>query len=645
MLSIRKACNTVVSAFTSNHVAPESKQSKQVSSVKEKARLQKAQLAAQKRIRKSPTSAHGYLASGEIYKQQGNLRAALSIYKQGAQHVAPHKAQHALLQKEVYEISGVLSGRSQKFQHLTPYDIWYLIFENLGFRDLLRCACVCKTWCNFLVDLPEFWEQFPAQPAEGLQPTTSCQIHEVRLYGPMDAGLIEDILKFLKYWNNPFMQKLSFKNVLLSDSDADLMATALRLISPPVKHVEFINCIISNRKVIGPILEACSGLRCVSFSQNNMPSKKYDTSAPRKKPIIIPHVEFSSLTYLKLCLTYQGDILQGKDDTSRLCGMLRQCPNLVHLLLATERSVLHSKCAAQAVEYCPRLRNLVVSPLAEIPKTMKDWIDKDGHMHSSCTTVEAASSPHKVSSTDELQGFVFTESTMHNTEHSDIISILDKAHKSLMALFISCNGYSIDSSVICRLASHGAPHLRELHLLSPWKTGSKHNEDTIEQALVALFSHCPSLEVIEINNTCPGCSRHHHDGFILKTNDEVLLAIARNCPMLYHLKISGCHRHSGSIMYHFADTVGSKLAYLGIDMDCNFALKIVEKLPALKVLDILNYQPNRSYSTIMPVTLYERISQILQRRGGDLGLYDGPVKLRFQSPFPPEMLITRLSQR
>ncbi|KAI8149093.1 hypothetical protein BJV82DRAFT_691272 [Fennellomyces sp. T-0311] len=554
--------------------------------------IDKAQLAAQKIIRRSPASAHGYLVSGQLYEQKNNLQAALNVYKQGLRFVPPDNAQHATLKKEKASISITLVRRSTEF---LPYDILCLIFGYLEFCDLIRCSQVCQAWYDFIIHWPEFWRRLstviPQIQRSTIDSVVRRQIQEFRLDGPVDTQLVADILKLLTDSDNHLLKKLIFSKLTLTMDGAKILAEAIRWTSPPVKQVEFIDCRVPDGNFLGPILEACSSLTDVSFSQTvESQIAGSGIPVPRKKSIIAPKFKLSLLTSLKLSAIYLSE-----SSTAQISGILRQCPSLIHLFLDSRAPIHHGYCMRQALKFCPYLETLVFSKSAEMPETL------------TTAPIEPAE-PTRVSSNHKrLRRFVFVEESF-NHDLADIPLIMEKSYRTLEYLYLHYNGlYALET-----LALFGAPRLRELHLFPENCTVGSYSPNSVSEAFSFLFRYCPVLEVIEISDTL---ENGYNMGYFI-VDDHVLQSIAKHCPKIRRLKLVGCNYHKRDAILDFATVGASQLACLEIDMDPHNAQALVDKVPSLKQLHIR--EDNQYYTIGTPIYDLQNVKRVLQQRGGSL---------------------------
>ncbi|KAI8139623.1 hypothetical protein BJV82DRAFT_716532 [Fennellomyces sp. T-0311] len=577
------------------------------------AQLEKAQLTAQKLIRKKPKSGEGYLTAGEVYKQQGHLRAALAVYEQGLLSVPPTDSQYARLQKEAQSVSATLLEHHQMFQYLNPYDIWCLIFAKLNFRDLLRCTSVCQTWSNFISSWPKFWEkhriEMPQMERSGLEPLIRRQAQEFWFDGPLDISLVVDLLKSLAYTENHVITKLCFNKLQLSCSDASYLAIGLGSTSSSVKRVEFIECKIPKRSIIDPILESCVNLSHLTFSRIDGPLEYYSPLLIRSKNDT-PSATFSSLTYLKLSFQYMVYNTMDRIDGPRLCENLAHCPNLVHLFLDSKSLLNQDDCVSQVQRHCPYLRNLVMTFDAEMPPTVVSQID--------CHELDI---PHTAMDNNKpmtpigLVRLVLSGGQI-GLMQEDIVHVFKKNSRSLSLLYLHY-GHKVGPHALGKLARRGAPRLREIRLSTEDSPGRIKIGPPIQQVLTELFSRCPVLEVIEISDKFSCGIQPHTDGY-LKVDDQVLVTIAKSCPLLRHLKIVGRRRYLRACMVRFSNVGGQRLSYLEMDMARKHILEVVKKLPLLRYLHVRKDSVYPSDERI-PLSEKKAIQRIIEHeRGGQL---------------------------
>ena len=123
--------------------------------------LQDAQKMGDDLIRRSPTTAKGYLLSGQIYQHQHQWRAASAIYGAGLRLVYQKtNNDYALLKREKQHVMAIIAEKhKQQPPILLPYDILGIIFSSLPLSDLVQCAVVCESWFYAVVECPEFWNR------------------------------------------------------------------------------------------------------------------------------------------------------------------------------------------------------------------------------------------------------------------------------------------------------------------------------------------------------------------------------------------------------------------------------------------------------------------------------------------------------
>ncbi|KAI8139624.1 hypothetical protein BJV82DRAFT_672591 [Fennellomyces sp. T-0311] len=319
---------------------------------------------------------------------------------------------------------------------------------------------------------------------------------------------------------------------------------------------------------------------------------------------------FRWLTYLKLDYTSTGNTDTAIDDVQRIpAQVIGGSPNLKHLFLSTDCAINHGDCISIVLQYCPQLKTLVVSPKAELPELISKQIN------------EGPSLSDKFWTDKGLDTFVL-DGAVAGIENNHIISIFNKKFGSLKRLYLTLNP-RVGVTALAELASHGAPYLREIYLMSQKKYptfASLHGGPPIIPTLAALFSKCPSLEVIEIADYIKFLDHSSElstdsDGN-RKTWRDMLLTIAKCCPRLRHLKFEGEFHYSASTMLDFVSTGGSKLAYLEVNTSHRVALDLVTKLTSLKYLYLYQQEDASGKCLQMSQSQRESIHSILQQRGG-----------------------------
>ncbi|KAI9245240.1 hypothetical protein BDA99DRAFT_543753 [Phascolomyces articulosus] len=514
------------------------------------------------------------------------------------------------------------------FHHRLPYDVVCQIFNNLELQDLLKCARVCSVWYQLLMEWPGFWRQLSVKMPQVDKPTFDkktmrWRIQEFRVVGPMDVDLMRDTLTFLANSDNYYVQKLYFRKLSLKgDQDVNLLVRVLQS-SPAVKRVEFVDCFFPKDKVFYPILTACSKLSHVSFSKTTLTPTTYGLKRPTKwmqlsssSSMTIPEnpaspIAFSHLTYLKLCFE-QTELLHVATGQFSF-GILRHCPNLIHLFLDSGGSTYQGHCIRQAIKHCPWLKNLVISDKAVMPTTVTSSIqDTEYHITTSNffnkNNIYHAAPPKK----GQLRRFVLTGGHVH-FEREDIVSMYTKARRSLELLYLHYDGNRIGSTLLSKFAHHGTAHcLREIRLSTENMAMVSNSEPSTAKTLAAFLSQCPSLEVLKIIDTFN--TRHSPTNYdYIYVDDQVLHTLADRCPLLRHLQVFGRRHYTVEGLLYFA-TKANHITYLEMDIDRKIILTLVEKIPTLQSLNIRKDQ----YYHEQPMSVDDKtaVKQILSDRGG-----------------------------
>ncbi|KAI9244947.1 hypothetical protein BDA99DRAFT_543817 [Phascolomyces articulosus] len=546
-----------------------------------------AQNAAQQIINKSPRSAKGYLTSAQLYQENDDLSTAFNVYLQGLKFVAPDDPYYSTLIREKQRVATKIKQRSQGgFYNLLPYDILYLIFGNLQYKDLLNCVRVCRRWNDFMMEWPEFWNKMSSAMPNINQSTMISllqgQTQELRLKGPIDAGLKHDILWFLSLWeNNSFIQKIYLTKIDMIMSDISLLSEAIRCMSPSLKQIEWENCTVSQVDIIRNVIPACTpGLNYLSFSRNIHPTtqthyiyynrnrsnnqdyiiKLYRT--PEKQTTLPSTInDYSTLTYLKIDTFFNSapgySNYHNSDIYVYTAALIKKCPNLVHLFLDSYGTDPHNlrNCLHQAVNFCPRLKTLVIFKNASMPQTIISNVDESDY---AMTTINTSTLPN-----DKVPSFSTTlvpnKKNHKNTVsigsaiiglqrfvYSDRSKVFRSSHTSFQLLYLSYDGKAVNSAALAKLASLGCPKLRELRI-STGDLGSMvcfgSTKPRMEKVMVQLFSVCPALEAIELDDS------HWRPYSHLKLNESVVEAIAQNCPHLRHLYFYTSDSESGGRLF------------------------------------------------------------------------------------------------
>ena len=256
----------------------------------------------------------------------------------------------------------------------------------------------------------------------------------------------------------------------------DLLVQVLRRSSSVTERVEFVDCFLPNDRVFNPILTACSKLFHVSFSKTTVTPTTFGVKRPTIKwnisvPVVqdtITTTSFYSLTFLKLCFE-QTEALHEATGQFTL-GILPNCPNLTHLFLDSGGSVHHGHCIRQAIRYCPRLSNLIISDKAVMPTAVMSNIN-DEEYHSTNGSFSSDKIVHTrppIIATPPKQGrlrrFVLTGVVL-DYDRKDIISMYNRCYRSLELLYLHYDGSKIGSTLLSKLANRGtASCLREIRL-------------------------------------------------------------------------------------------------------------------------------------------------------------------------------------
>ncbi|KAI8141361.1 hypothetical protein BJV82DRAFT_618911 [Fennellomyces sp. T-0311] len=459
------------------------------------------------------------------------------------------------------------------FEILFPYDIICLILHHLRFNDLLQCARVCQTWCEFVLDLPEFWRRLSLEIPRPLDRHTMEAIirrHVLSLDGSLSIRAIHDTMVFFASpCTRLSIRVLQLQGLTLKNRhDAHLLAHALQHANTVIERVEFIDCVIYQEYMIYPILTSCTKFSHVSFSQDIdkvVGFRGATISLLTDEDIIVPHVKFSSLTYLKLA--------GGRVYTDEFAGIFRRCPCLEDLLLDSDGTMDQGNCIRQAIKYCPRLKNLVVNKGAVIPPCM------DG-------TCRPA---HKIGLSRLVLAGGYLKYEPHYTT-----KIFKKFHHSLELVYLQYvrGGGTVSAAGLRCLARNGAPRLRALWLSNenisrPFEA----KYEPLDVALVALLSTCPALEQLHLHE-----SHTDRSASGVYINDAMLRTIAKNCPKLHHLGSHGYPgEHSNDGLLRFAAETKANITFLEINIEYPFILPLVKTLTSLRYLKVCNlFEPPAS---------------------------------------------------
>ncbi|KAI9271600.1 hypothetical protein BDA99DRAFT_534089 [Phascolomyces articulosus] len=660
-----------------------------------KNRKAQQQKAAQKMIKKSPTSAKGYFISAQLYQEQDDFNSALNIYLHGLKSVPLDDPYHSSLLKEKQKLLVKIKQRCQGgFYDLLSYDLLYLIFGYLDYKDLLQCARVCRRWNDFMMDWPEFWNKLKLGMPNLHQSTLLSLLHgdtqELRLEGPLDPGLKCDIFWLLSSWeDNHFIQKIH-----ISISDIRLLSNTARCMSATLKQIELIDCSIEHKEdIIHNLLPACSpGLTHVSFLYKSeprlityypaFPTISYQhTITLRRSPVKSQtatlksvNINYSTLTYLKLdkYLKPLNTYNSNSKDTI-IMKLIKRCPNLVHLFLPTcDNANSHiSDCIFEAIKSCPRLINLIISVNAQMPQTALSNINENeydiikpppvatfNNISSSSKTIfkktqkkmlqlPIVGGVNTTTISTCLRRFVFVKYHW-DIKPTTFTEVFKACHSSLELLYLSYDGASLGRDPLEQLASLGCPRLREFRLATGDEShiGDNNSNRPMSGIMSRLFSACPALEAIQLDDTYWGDDFLGLDGFVIET-------IAKKCPRLRHFCfMAGCERKNGARRSHWRSflhfvnnknvdkitkkeeregsdaereeqqenaTSTSQLEYLKVtEMDYETAYILIKNIVSLKYLHIkwIQYFGEKKIDHREKLRLIQEMREILMERGG-----------------------------
>ncbi|KAI9244587.1 hypothetical protein BDA99DRAFT_529031 [Phascolomyces articulosus] len=694
MSLFKQVHNAILSGTSINQSSPSSL-SRIVNTKKWNAQQKEAQVM----IATSPASAKGYFFSARTYREQDDLCKALNVYLQGLESVSPDDPQYHLLLIEKKSVARKLEQRNQDgFYHMLPYDILCLIFGNLENMDLLQCACVCQRWFDFMLEWPGFWDKMSRVDKSTLELLLRGQTQELYLDGPFAPGLMQGIFSVLGIEKvSSSIQKIYLHKIKISTLDMQLLGAAARCMLSSLKQVDLVDCPFKREDIIQNLLPACSsGLTRVSFSRKVNPSlpKSYFRGrlvdayssiitlniSPATHAVISPKYNsnyYSTLTYIKIGsftnYRHGHDYNDSFTILTLVTTMIKKCPNLVHLFLASYDADAHlGDCFLQAIKSCPRLKNVIVSRDAQMPKTKISNIDDIEYSINIASSTTSPSSSSTINTSSSIIGafkksfkmedYIITDASSSTSpgirrlvlanynldlQTNHVLEVLKHSYASLELLYLEYYGRQGIATLLSELATYGCPRLREIHLSGSRPTAiSVAPVPPITQTLVRLFSGCPALEAVELEEMTNGRAYYH-----LQADKSVLSAIAKYCPKIRHLCIfaesniwmkrrdypcndllSLIHRkddnkeskHS-NIMIKGKDVEQqseSQLEYLkilGVDPETAYAL--VKNLVSLKHLRVscwigINGKNNERYDASKK--LMESIKKILEERGGSL---------------------------
>ena len=319
-------------------------------------------------------------------------------------------------------------------------------------------------------------------------------------------------------------------------------------------------------------------------------------------------------------------------------GNFGRFPHLVYLYLGAFNHLNPLLCARVASDYSPKLRNIIISPLAEMPKEVRyDYSMSEKAQISSSSSSAAAS--HNIEDNDDynnngLRCFVWT---MGNTRPEDpknfkwlcsvntclcvkknAARIMAKHYQHLKLLYLQFDGQHGIAFRSIRFLSNiedYARNLRELHLHATRSTlfgqfqctdrekqryGSA---DDISHYLVQAIVHLPALEIIVLKNE--DCSslilpQEEVSSIVYMTiYDDVLESLAINCTRLKEVVIWGPHMDiTASGVTKFVQETVSNQSLEKIEINCSLTddevasllhrRSLLTKLKSLKVKDRYN---------------------------------------------------------
>ncbi|KAI9271835.1 hypothetical protein BDA99DRAFT_306339 [Phascolomyces articulosus] len=364
----------------------------------------------------------------------------------------------------------------------------------------------------------------------------------------------------------------------MSISDIRSLSNTARCMSSTLKQIELIDCSIEHKEdIIHNLLPACSpGLTHVSFLYKSEPRlityyqafpaiSHQHTITLRRSPVKSQtatlksvNINYSTLTYLKLdkYLKPLNTYNSNSKDTITM-KLIKRCPNLVHLFLPTcDNANSHiSDCIFEAIKSCPRLINLIISVNAQMPQTALSNINENeydiikpppvatfNNISSSSTTIfkktqkkmlqlPIAGGVNTTTISTCLRRFVFVK-YHRDIKPTTFTEVFKACHSSLELLYLSYDGASLGRDPLEQLASLGCPRLREFRLATGDEShiGGEHRNNfnrPMSGIMSRLFSACPALEAIQLDDTYWGYD-------YLGLNEFVIETIAKKCPRLRH---------------------------------------------------------------------------------------------------------------
>ena len=388
-----------------------------------------------------------------------------------------------------------------------------------------------------------------------------------------------------------------------------------------LKQIEFVCCGFPNRTKLQDVLRSLlynnKTTTHISFYKNHSRDNTFINGrhdhifTPLNKDI--PNVRDNPTTYLRLagpdpkyCNQYTppGNLVPKTGQP--LSGAFQKFRNLVHLLLDAHLLVRNNSIILnEAIKYCPKLVNLIVTNNAEIPQMMCLFDDDNiiteerssVHVNSGSISTTVNAYIH-VKKQQKQKGGVLQKLILANKNiqlgRDTSTTLFKKVHTTLELLYLQCKLAKPNCDKIFRneIPSYEWPNLRELYLSfnillldSPKSNITSMTTSTTsqqyQQSFCHLFTRCHGLEAITINNCNIGKDCQ------LKVDDAVLKSIALNCPKIRYLRVldNVCYHTSYGIL-RFATMGAFHLTDLEINMVREALLPVVVKIKMLKRLDL-----------------------------------------------------------
>ncbi|KAI7852690.1 hypothetical protein BDC45DRAFT_513190 [Circinella umbellata] len=617
-----------------------------------------------------------YLVYGHNYEQQNEHFAALIIYNQGLLSLTPPSLSSLIddededddshpyfqLEKAKRKVLTVLMKCIDRFSWSSfPDEVVSIIFDSLELGDFFVCTNVCPEWFDFIMDSSEFWKRIAAEMPEmtklSLEPLLRQQTQKLELQGPIGVHALEDLFLYLTQVspapkispslaasndNRYSIQELSFTDIQMTDSAIFLLEKALRSIGPALKRVEICNCDISDRQVFEVLARSCFNASHISYThmeiENTGDSPNYLHVFPHFVDALKKtwNITFNNLTYLKVMpLTSLQNRLdsaifdyyrfEALEDLSRI---IRRSPHLRELILD---GLIRLKYGFDvALKHCPNIENIMVTSDEELQPlitttSITDYKNSNNEDVNTKTTIATKS----VTKEQGLRKLILVKPKALNfgiEDKGESFGIFKKHHKTLEILYLRC---SLHYKLFLELSSFGGPNLREINL-SFLVDGVTRTE--CHNAMVMLFSKCPKLEAITIDNRESGriyCTTRVHS--LPGDSSEVLMTMGKNCPHLQYLSIRdenlplGYHDIESFISTAEEEGKSCKLTYLEATVNKENMLEIVQRLKKLRTLRIPDDKPDLPVSQKYVEGHKEKVQQILSERGGALILDPYPT--------------------